>query len=557
MMRLQKHWLLFVPILLVYGIGLFTDIMAVDAAQYSAMSAEMLKTGNYLQLYYRGEDYIDKPPLIFWVSALSFKVFGISNFSYKLPSVLFTLLGLFATYRVSKLLYNAKTGFYAALILASCQAWFLINHDIKTDTILAACTIVAIWQLVAFLQTQKIIYILYAALGIAGAMLTKGPIGLMVPALAIGTHLLLRREWKFFLRWEWVLLLVVVGVLLSPMLYGLYKQFDASQGKQTYNGVITSGLRFYFWTQSFGRLTGESTWKNQSDPFFFIHTFLWAFLPWSVFFLVALWKQLKRFWKNRFLLSAGQEAVTLGGIIFPIVAFSFSHYKLPHYIFVVMPLAAILTGEFMNRMLDKMRYTKLANGLRILQTIVASLLLLLVMVLCSVNFPMTNFTGWFVCVGAMVLIFYFCFKGKTLTAQLLLPSFIAIVSINFILNTHFYPTLFTYQSGSVASKLVKDSYPTYPLVGFRVQSYSLDFYYQQEVPSISDLATLQAKYKGTTLWIFTDLAGNEELKKADIKIVNEKILNDYHISMLKASFLHPDTREKVVDKNFLLLVNVN
>jgi len=80
-------------------------------------------------------------------------------------------------------------------------------------------------------------------------------------------------------------------VYLSPMLYGLYEQYDASGGRQTYNGFITSGIRFYFWTQSFGRLTGESTWSNDTGPFYFIYTFLWAFLPWSLSFPIALVKK--------------------------------------------------------------------------------------------------------------------------------------------------------------------------------------------------------------------------------------------------------------------------
>jgi hypothetical protein len=72
---------------------MFNDVMEVDASQYAAMSREMLESGNYLQLFDRGQNYLDKPPLLFWVSAMSFKLFGISNFSYKLPSVLFSLLG--------------------------------------------------------------------------------------------------------------------------------------------------------------------------------------------------------------------------------------------------------------------------------------------------------------------------------------------------------------------------------------------------------------------------------------------------------------------------------
>src|ERR1700750_2539533 len=115
---INKKWYLFIPVLFVYAIGLFTDIMDDDPSQYSLMAMKAMNSGEYLHFFYHGNAYIDKPPLIFWTAALSFKLFGISNFSYKLPSLLFTFLGLFSTFRLGKLLYNEDTGFYAALVMA-------------------------------------------------------------------------------------------------------------------------------------------------------------------------------------------------------------------------------------------------------------------------------------------------------------------------------------------------------------------------------------------------------------------------------------------------------
>src|SRR5690242_14579441 len=74
-------------ILLVYGLGLTVEIMEVDAAQYASISREMLETGQWLQVHHRYMDYLDKPPLLFWFSALSLKLFGVSIWAYKLPSV--------------------------------------------------------------------------------------------------------------------------------------------------------------------------------------------------------------------------------------------------------------------------------------------------------------------------------------------------------------------------------------------------------------------------------------------------------------------------------------
>ncbi|MFM8743705.1 MAG: ArnT family glycosyltransferase, partial [Cytophagales bacterium] len=329
----NKYYILFIPIGLVYLIGMFNDVMEVDASQYAAMSREMLQSGNYLQLYDRGQNYLDKPPLLFWVSALSYKLFGISNFAYKLPSVLFSLLGILSTFCLDKRLYGEKAGFYAALILASCQAWFMMNQDIRTDTILAACTIFAIWQLFLFMDEQKWIHLISGSVAAAGAMLTKGPIGLMVPALSIGFYLLVKRDWRNLFNWKWLLVPVMVSVCISPFLYGLYQQYDLQPGKLIQGEPIKSGIKFYLWTQSFGRITGESVWKDDTTQLFFTHTFLWAFLPWCVLFVAALWRDTVELVKSRLHLVNGYTALTWGGFVFPFIAFSLSHYKLPHYIF--------------------------------------------------------------------------------------------------------------------------------------------------------------------------------------------------------------------------------
>jgi 4-amino-4-deoxy-L-arabinose transferase-like glycosyltransferase len=84
---------------IVYFLNMFPDVMEADASQYAAISWEMLENGSYLQVFQRGLDYLDKPPLLFWLSSFSFKLFGVSNFTYKLPAVLVILMGIYATYR--------------------------------------------------------------------------------------------------------------------------------------------------------------------------------------------------------------------------------------------------------------------------------------------------------------------------------------------------------------------------------------------------------------------------------------------------------------------------
>lgn len=92
-----------VSCLLVYLLGMFRiPLMDIDAAQYASISREMLANKSYLQVYDLGKDYLDKPPMLFWLSALSMKIFGVHDWAYRIPSFLFALLAVYATYRLVK-----------------------------------------------------------------------------------------------------------------------------------------------------------------------------------------------------------------------------------------------------------------------------------------------------------------------------------------------------------------------------------------------------------------------------------------------------------------------
>ena len=80
--------------------------MNIDAAQYASISFEMALTNSYLEVKEFGNDYLDKPPLLFWLSSLSIKLFGATNFAYKLPSFLFLLASLYAVYKFTLLFLN-------------------------------------------------------------------------------------------------------------------------------------------------------------------------------------------------------------------------------------------------------------------------------------------------------------------------------------------------------------------------------------------------------------------------------------------------------------------
>jgi len=245
-------------ILLVYCIGaLSIPLMDVDAAQYASISREMLEKNSYLQLFDLNADYLDKPPMLFWLSALSMKIFGIYDWAYRIPSLLFLGIALYATFQFAKLYYNITTARLATLILASSQAFFLIAHDVRTDTMLVGWVMAAIGALAYWTVEKQNKYFYLAVIAIAGGMMTKGPIALVVPVLCFAPEWFCKKEWTYFFKPIYVIGIVIIALLLFPMTWGLYQQFDLHPGKIINHRPIPSGVEFYYWTQSFGRYTGE------------------------------------------------------------------------------------------------------------------------------------------------------------------------------------------------------------------------------------------------------------------------------------------------------------
>ncbi len=117
--------------LIVYITGLFPET-TVDSAKYAAVSREIYENGDFIHLKIHGEPYDQKPPLLFWLAAITFNIFGVSIIAFKLPNLLFTFLGIYSTYRLGLLIFDKRTGIIAAVIYTTSEAMFLYNMDVHT-----------------------------------------------------------------------------------------------------------------------------------------------------------------------------------------------------------------------------------------------------------------------------------------------------------------------------------------------------------------------------------------------------------------------------------------
>jgi 4-amino-4-deoxy-L-arabinose transferase-like glycosyltransferase len=528
---------------------IWVPIMDIDASQYASISREMLERKSFLQVYDVGKDYLDKPPLLFWLSAFSMWIFGPSLWAFRLPSLLFALLSVVSTYQIARIYYNQPIARLSAVVLASCQALFLITHDVRCDTMLMGWVALSIWQLLLWYQTQQQRYIILAAFAIAGGMLTKGPIALLVPAFTFAPHFLLQRNWKPFFQKEYLLVILIIALCLLPMSIGLYRQFDLQPGKLI-NGIpINSGLRFYFWTQSFGRFTGENFFHEMSYFSFLFENMLWSFLPWIFVFSIALVVRVYQLILQKGKLGAEQEWFTAGGFIVTYLVLSRSQYQLPHYIFVVFPLAAIVTGQFLFQLFTQESMQRFKQFLNYFHVFLFGLLWIVLNVLLWWAFPTTALWVKVLAAIALPVMFLGLHQRFDKVPLLVRLAVYTVTGVNVFLSTAFYPQVLKYQMGNDAAAYIDSKdLPKNKIVIYGPDAgRSLYFYSRFIFPSTRQINDIVSR---PYVIAVKDSVAVIEKNFPGTRLLHEGY--NYGVSMLTPEFLDPATREAACGKYAIL-----
>jgi hypothetical protein len=527
---------LFALLGLLYIIGLFVPLMDNDAAHHANIALHMHLTGDYVSLVDQNGDYLDKPHLLFWLSAFSYKIFGVTSFAYKLPSLLFTILCIYSTYRLGKTLYNREVGKLASLFLASAFAFMLANNDVRMEAILTACIAFSSWQLVDFVQQKKIINILGAAIGLALGFATKGMIAVFVPAIGSFFYILYGKDYKLLLNWKWLLLIVLFAAFISPVLYCYYLQYNLHPEKIVRGKDHINGIKFILFNQSVERFGGKTGDVSKQDHFFFLHSFLWAFAPWSILVYMAIIVRFKNYLKRDI------EWFTVSTFVVVLLLVSFSGFKLPHYLNIIFPVAAVIAAAFIIGSQSSVVWTK---RIFIIQFVVAVILILAAGSINIWAFPVHGWWSLTMVVLLLALVFYFMKSSmfSSLQKSVLMPVATMILFF-FLLNNNFYPQLLKYQGGNELAFKTKDKIDPKQVYFWReTQSSSFNFYTKTLRQQFSD-STLDGKEK---VWLLYDIKDEAQIKQ-QYKIVQRFETVDYEITKIDLKFMNPDKRLSVCTK---------
>jgi len=539
----NTYWLLFFLLGIVYVIGLFVPLLDNDSAHHANIALHMYLTGDYVSLVDEGHDYLDKPHLLFWAASASYHLFGVNSFAYKFPSFLFTIFGIFSTYRLGKSLYNNEVGKLSALVIASAFAFMLANNDVRMEAILTASIAFATWQLVDWVHTKRFINIVGAALGLALAFSTKGLIGVFVPAIGIFFYILYKKDWRSLYNGQLFLLILFFFVFISPVLYCYYLQYDLHPEKIIREKSGWSGIKFILWQQTFERYEGNSFGgAGSKDYFFFFHSFLWAFAPWSVIAYIAVVNRIRNVATKKY------EWLTPGTFLVMAIMITFSGFKLPHYINIIFPSIAVLTSAYL---IEKINEQKTIGRLFTTQLVICILCLLVAVAVNTWAFPLKSWIIILISVLLLVVSIADIKKLQSAFQRTVTVSVLTTIIVFYLLNSNFYPQLLTYQAGNELAFQTRNKIdPKNVYIWPGIYNPSFQFYTRELKKVFSDSA-LNANHP---VWVLTDRDRLPELKEKNLPVIEQYIHHDYNIGTMTGKFINPNTRKETLDSLFLIRV---
>ena len=326
-------------------------VISGDANAYASVARHIAQHGDWMNLFLEGTDWLDKPHFPFWVTAVFFKLLGISPFSYVLSGFVFHLLGGYYTYKLARHFYDKGTALLALLIYLTTLHLVMSTIDVRAEVFLTGLIMPACYYWLKFDESPKVKYLLAGALCTACAVMTKGIFVMVTIGSGLACTWLYKREWRKFLSAKWILGLFLCLVFILPELLALYLQFDMHPEKVVLDQKSVSGLKFFFWDSQFGRLFNSGPIKNTNgSPLFYLYTFLWTFLPWIATFLGAVYSMVR----STCSVAPAERSKSIflyGSFLIMFIIFSATSYQYDYYIDILLPFAGIISAKYFHDVL--------------------------------------------------------------------------------------------------------------------------------------------------------------------------------------------------------------
>lgn len=325
-------------LLIFSNLGAFRDF--VRAESYFALGSQLMaQEGDWLSPHAPDEPVLNKPPLQYWLTGITYKLFGAGYTTARLPSALAAFAVLLVIYLLVTKLYDRRAGLLAIGCLTTSYLFYTFSRTAMSDMLLTLCVTAALSCFILVLAGKlarherwlSLCGYLFVALGV----LAKGPLAVVLVGGPLVIELLISRDLHMLKRLRIFAGALIITGVAAPYFLLLYLKYGAEP------------LRSFFIGENLQRFTGE-IYAYATVPFWNLPlAFISDFSPWSLLLFPALYVD----WRTRAHEPEARRArrIVYLWLFFPLVFFSFSHFKLDYYLLPAMPAAALVVGGFAAR----------------------------------------------------------------------------------------------------------------------------------------------------------------------------------------------------------------
>ena len=315
----------------------------IDEGMHAATSMEMILSGDWITPKFNGEPFYDKPVFYNWLVALAFLAFGFTEFAARLPAAVLGSGCVIVTYLLGRKMFSPTVGILSAVILATTVEFIVLSRSVVHDISLLFFVTLALYLFYIGYKDdrhrKRNLLFFYGALGFA--VLSKGPVGLALPAMIIGVYLMVERNLKFIMKMQigWGILIFLAVASPWYILISL-KNPDYA--------------RYFFIEKNLGSFLSPDS-RHPNPFYYYIPVLFGGFFPWSCFLPLAVIYAFRRKFVN--IHESTAFIVVWFSIIF--IFFSIATSKLATYILPLFPAASLLVAlcwqELLNSQAAKIR----------------------------------------------------------------------------------------------------------------------------------------------------------------------------------------------------------
>jgi 4-amino-4-deoxy-L-arabinose transferase-like glycosyltransferase len=300
-----------------------------DEARYSEIAREMLASHNFIIPHLNYVPYIEKPPLLYWLTTLAMSLLGVNEFAARFVNAFAALFGVVATSLFAARTFDSRRAIVAGAVLSTSAIYAVMAQVLTTDMLLTAAIITAMYAF--FLHWREgghWCWVAYAAMGLAA--LTKGPVGVAIPVVVATIFLWREDDLRGAVRrFHAVPGLIVTAAIAAPW-------FVAITIREP------SFFDFYFIGEHFRRFF-DANYSHDQPIYYYFPIIIGGFAPWTLAVPFIPWRRLTPNPARRFCLIAGATVFVL---------FSLSSAKLVPYILPAIPPLAIVIADGLVTLID-------------------------------------------------------------------------------------------------------------------------------------------------------------------------------------------------------------